>query len=89
MTIANLHVTFVPDVVVCCSLLHNVLLGQSPDEVTRLLDILQRDGALLEVDDDPLVDPENKATPTLEFGHSNVKRQELGVYLGRRRGLNV
>jgi hypothetical protein len=89
LTITDLHVTFVPDVVVCCSLLHNVLLGQSPDEVARLLEILQREGALPEVDDDPLVDPQNKATPTLEFGHSNAKRQELGIYLGRRRGLNV
>jgi hypothetical protein len=29
--VTDLHVTFVPDVVVCCALLHNVLLGQSPD----------------------------------------------------------
>ena len=37
--VTNLHVTFVPDVVVCCCLLHNVLLGQEPDEVAHLLEI--------------------------------------------------
>jgi hypothetical protein len=89
LTITELHVTFVPDVVVCCSLLHNVLLGQSPDEVARLLEILQREGALPEVDDDPLQDPQNDATETVDFGPSEAKRQELGVYLGRRRGLNA
>ena len=65
LDITDLHVTFLPDVVVCCCLLHNVLLGQTPDEVARLLKILQREGALPEVDDNPLVDVENDATETV------------------------
>jgi hypothetical protein len=79
----------VPDIVVCCCLLHNVLLGQPPNEVVRLMEILQREGALLEVDDDPLVDPQHEAAPTVEFGRAEAKRQELAVYLGRCRGLNA
>ena len=42
-----------------------MLLGQTPDEVARLLKILQREGALPEVDDNPLVDVENDATETV------------------------
>jgi hypothetical protein len=45
----DLHITFVLDVVVCYCLLHNVLLGQEPEEVDYLLEILQRDGMLLEI----------------------------------------
>lgn len=38
----DLHVTF-PDIIVCCCLLHNLILGQSPLEVLRLLQILQEE----------------------------------------------
>jgi hypothetical protein len=89
LNITDLHVTFVPDVVVCCSLLHNVLLGQSPDKVARLLEILQREGAIPEVDNDPVLDPQNEGAATVEFARAEGKRQELGVYLGQRRGLNA
>jgi hypothetical protein len=85
----DLHVTFVPDVVVCCCLLYNVLLGQEPDEVVRLLEILQHDGMLPEVDSDPVEDPAHEALPTLEFGRADQKRIELGVFFGRRRQENV
>ena len=88
LDITDLHVTFLPDVVVCCCLLHIVLLGQTLDEVARLLEILQREGALPEVNDDPVVDVEHEATEIVEFTRAEMKRQELGVYLGRRRGLN-
>jgi hypothetical protein len=53
LDITDLHVTFVPDAVVCCCLLHNVLLGQDPGEVARLLEILQHDGMIPAVDDNP------------------------------------
>jgi hypothetical protein len=85
----DLHVTFVPDVVVCCCLLHNVLLGQEPDEVARLLEILQRDGMLPEVDADPVEDPTHEAQPTVEFGRADEKRTELGVFLGRQRHMDI
>ena len=38
--ISDLHVTFLPDVIVCCCLLHNILLGHNPKEVNRLLAML-------------------------------------------------
>jgi hypothetical protein len=40
LDITDFHVTFLLDVVVCCCLFHNVLLGQIPEEVARLLEIL-------------------------------------------------
>ena len=73
LTITELNVTFVPDVVVCCALLHNVLLDQSPNEVARLPKILQREGALPEVDDDHLQDPENLGAMIVEFGRVEEK----------------
>jgi hypothetical protein len=78
--IIDLHITFVPDVVVCCALVHNVLLGQSLDEVARLLEILQREGALPKVDDDSVLDPDNDRPANLDFDRADAKRQELGVY---------
>jgi hypothetical protein len=81
-------VTFLPDLVVCCSLLHNVLLGQCLEDIARLLEILQREEALPEVDNNPVQDPQYEATATVDFARADNKRQELSVYLGRRRGLN-
>jgi hypothetical protein len=83
LDVINLHVTFVPDVVVCCCLLHKMLLGQNPKEVARLLDILQQDGMLPEVNDDPIVDTAHEAPPTVDFARADMKRTELGLYLGR------
>jgi hypothetical protein len=89
LDITNLHVTFVPDVVVCCCLFHNVLLGQEPEEVARLLEILQRDGMIPHVNDDPLVDPIQEGASAMDFVRVDMKRSELGVYLGRQRNLDV
>ena len=40
---SNLHVTFLPDVVVCCAILHNILLKQIHHDVERLLEVLRRE----------------------------------------------
>jgi hypothetical protein len=40
LDITVLHVTFVLDVVISYCLLHNILLGQEPADVARLLEIL-------------------------------------------------
>jgi hypothetical protein len=56
--------------------------------VACLLEILQTVGALPQVDDDPILDPQHETTATLEFRRADTKRQELAVYLRRRRGLN-
>jgi len=45
---SELQVTFLPDVITCCAILHNVLLGQSHEEVERLLQVLRVEG----LDDD-------------------------------------
>ena len=44
---SGLHVTFLPDVIVACYLLHNLLLGQSSKVVKRLLKVLQNNGMYL------------------------------------------
>jgi hypothetical protein len=63
LDITDLHVTFVPDVVIYCCLLHNVLLGQDPQEVARLLEILQRDGLMPEIDSEAVDDPSYAPPP--------------------------
>jgi hypothetical protein len=87
--VTDLHVAFVPDMVVCCCLLHNLLLGQDPDEVARLLEILHRDGIIPDVDDVPVLDPAHEVPRTMEFNQAEAKRGELGVFLGRQRHLDV
>jgi hypothetical protein len=66
-----------------------VLLGQDPEEVARLLEILQCDGIIPHVDDDPLVDPSHEAVPTMDFACTDVKCSEIGVYVGLKRNLEV
>jgi hypothetical protein len=39
-----LRVTFLLDVILCCAILHNVLLGQSHEDVEQLLEVLQLEG---------------------------------------------
>jgi hypothetical protein len=87
--VIDLHVTFVPDAVVCCCLLHSVLLGQDPADVARLLEILQWDGMIPSVDDDPILDPIHEVEPIQDFARADEKRTELGVCLGRRRNIEV
>jgi len=41
---SDLHVVFLPDVIVACAILHNMLLGQSHEEVENLLQILKTKG---------------------------------------------
>ena len=41
---SDLSVTFLPDVIMCCAILHNVLLAQSHGDVERLLQILRTEG---------------------------------------------
>lgn len=49
--ITETNVLVVPDLVIACCLLHNLLLGQNLEEVARLLEIVYQEGALPEVDD--------------------------------------
>lgn len=41
---SDLHLTFLPDIILTCAILHNILLGQPPDPVEKLLDVLRSEG---------------------------------------------
>jgi hypothetical protein len=84
---SDLHVTLVPDVVLCCALLHNILLGQSATEVDRLLECLQWEGMVLSVDDDGYVEDEGAVQPMAEFDRGEDKRRELSTYLAFQRNV--
>jgi hypothetical protein len=85
---SDLHVTLVPDVVLCCALLHNILLGQSPGEVERLLECLQREGMVPTVDDNPDVEDAVAGQPFAEFERGKDKRKELSTYLAFQRDIH-
>jgi len=38
---SHLHLGFLPNVIICCAILHNILLGQTPQEVEHLLSVLR------------------------------------------------
>jgi hypothetical protein len=40
LTKSDLHVAFLPDVILTCAILHNILLGQSHEQVQNLLEVL-------------------------------------------------
>lgn len=80
-----------PDVILCCAILHNVLLRQSHEEVQDLLHILRQEGLDGEVaDEDGAVDGgpadgnEHIADNTATILGSE-KRARLGVYLTTQR----
>lgn len=82
---SDLHVTFLLDVIISCCLLHNHLLGQSTDEVERLLEVLQNEGMALEVEDEPIVEPPPPGPPNKDHVEGAAKRAALGNYLANRR----
>ena len=45
LTKSDLHVTFLLDVIVCCAILHNMLLNQSADDIQRFLNVLWNEGS--------------------------------------------
>lgn len=85
LNVTNLNVTFLPDVVVCCCILHNILLGQQPHQVARLLEVLQREGMRANIDEDVVDTNDDGVPPPLELDTAVQKRVALGLFLGRRR----
>jgi len=49
LTKPNLDVVFLPNVILCCAVLHNILLDHSHNEVERLFQQLRIEGLLVEV----------------------------------------
>ena len=83
----DLHVTLLPDVVVTCCILHNMLLGQSAEEVEALLAMLQREGMAPAVDDDPLEEaaPGGEDAPLRDEEDGEDKRRNLSAFLVQER----
>lgn len=66
---------------VCCSILHNLLLGQSADKVDRLLAMLQREGMAPADDEDPIQERPPEDDPVLDKVHGEHKRGKLAAFL--------
>jgi predicted RNase H-like HicB family nuclease len=79
----ELQVVFLLDVITCCIILQNILLGQSHEEVEQLLQVLLDEGLDGEVvDDDPIpFDYGEALQDNVAAVEGARKRMELGVYL--------
>lgn len=84
---SDLHVAFMPDVILSCAILHNILLAQSHEEVETLLQILRDEGLDGAVEDDDGA-PAEAADAVHDDGaavQGNDKRTRLGLYLTMQR----
>lgn len=90
---SDLHVAFFPDVVMCCAILHNILLKQSHDDIESLLLVLGEEEA---TSTDPA---DSSVSEVLEDGESiedheevpeesGQKRRDLGVFLSLQQGFD-
>jgi hypothetical protein len=87
---SDLDVVFLPDVITCCAILHNVLLGQSHEEVEQLLHVLRREGLegeVIEDEGEPTENerPEAEAAPAVA---GTELRSRLAMYLAARRQIH-
>ena len=83
---SDLHVTFMPDVILCCAILHNILLGQSHEEVEDLLEVLRNEGLHGQViDDEGAGEGEDAVHDHIPTPAASEKRQELGLFLAMQR----
>ena len=89
LTKSDLIVAFLPDVILACAILHNVLLGQSHNNVENLLQVLQTEGLDGEaIDDVPGFDDGGEGMPEMVAAERAAeKRNELGLYLSMQRQL--
>lgn len=80
---SQLHVTFMPDVILSCAILHNVLLGQSAEDVDELLQVLRREGLEGEVvdEDGGAADAANQTGDDVVSEGGAEVRRNLAVYL--------
>ena len=83
----DLSVTFLPDVITCCAILHNVLLGQFHEDVEHFMEVLWTEGLEGEVVDEeraiPNFGPEIGGGDNIGVGSPCAvqKRTEVGIYL--------
>lgn len=81
---SDLHVTFMPDVILSCAILHNILMGQSHEDVEALLQVLRNegmDGVVVDDDGGDADEPVDDTPPPL----ASHKRRDLGVFLSTQR----
>ena len=78
---SDLHITLLPDVVVTCCILHNLLLDQSSQEVDRLLAMLAREGMAPAVDDHPREERPAEDGPPPDEVLGAQKRARLAAFL--------
>ena len=66
-----------------------MLLGQSTEDVDKLLDVLRREGTMLDMGIDPVDREENEGPPPGIFDCVEEKRNVLGLFLARQSNLKV
>jgi hypothetical protein len=91
---SDISVTFLPDVITCCTILHNVFLGQSHEDVERFMEVLRTEGLEGEVIDEEA--PARDIGPDIGGddlriggGRAVEKRTELGIYLALQRNIVI
>ena len=82
------HIMIVPDMIVACCLLHNLLLDQSPNDVAKLLEIINREGAAPNFDDNPKQEAHLVGLYNMEFQCGDQKQTPLACYLIGRQNLS-
>jgi len=85
---SDLDVTFLPDVILCCAIFHNILMGQSHEDVEALLQVLRNegmDGVVVDHNDGGVDGPKAVMEDTPPPPVANDKRRDPGVYLSMQR----
>ena len=87
----DLDVTIVPNIVTCFTILHNVLLNQSHDEVARLLEVIcaQNEHAELVSQPVPTDDIGEPVGNDADIEGGVLKCQDLGVFLTLQRAFPI
>jgi hypothetical protein len=84
---SELDIVFLPDVIMCCAILHNVLLEQSHDEVEQLLEVLRcedLEGDITDDDGEPAENEPREAEQGLAVATTEL-RSRLALYVAGRR----
>jgi hypothetical protein len=83
-------VTYLPDVILCCAILHNLLLGQNSNDVGRLLGVLQAEGWQEESHDEDPYGIVDQGLDDMEVGQrpwGQELQRSFAIFLGAQRGL--
>ena len=73
--------TFLPDVIVGCCLLHNFLLRQSVKAVETLIDVLHNEEMVVAVMTDRGLDVTSEGLPTTAPEEADAKKTTLAAFL--------